>query len=92
MGLYIPTTKTREIFRVMGDLEVGGEVQPNNSQLEAMYRHSLIIDPSLGMYWETLTSLDIYTYCQSVLTVLQQCKQCKSVNRLIHSCIALHCM
>ena len=78
---------SREILRSEGKY-----VQPNNSQLEAMYRHYLIMDPSLGMHWETLTSLDIYSYCPLVLTVLQQCKQCKSVNRLIHSCIALHCM
>ena len=30
----------------------GGDVQPNPSRLEAVYAHSLIINPYLGMYQE----------------------------------------
>ena len=36
-------------FKILG---VGGDVQPNSSQLEAVYGHSLIINPYLGVYQE----------------------------------------
>ena len=42
----------RDISRAEGNLEVGGDVQPNTSRFEAVYGHSLIINPSLGMYQE----------------------------------------
>ena len=42
----------RDISRAEGNLEVGGDVQPNASRLEAVYGHSPIINPSLGMYRE----------------------------------------
>ena len=38
--------------RAEGNLEVEGDVQPNSSRFEAVYSHSLIINPSLGMYQE----------------------------------------
>ena len=38
--------------RAEGKLEVGGDVQPNTSRLEAVDVHSLIINPYLGMYQE----------------------------------------
>ena len=44
MGCTSPTTE--------GNLEVGGDLQPNTSQLEAVYGHSLIINPYQGMYQE----------------------------------------
>ena len=40
----------RDISRAEGNLEVRGDVQPNSSQFEAVYGHSHIINPSLGMY------------------------------------------
>ena len=43
--------------RAEGNLEVGGDVQSNTSRLEAVYGHSLIINPSLGMYQE------IHSFC-----------------------------
>ena len=65
LGCTSPTTKRfpearemsrgrspRDISRAEGNLEVGGDVQPNSSQFEAVYGHSLIINPSLGMYQE----------------------------------------
>ena len=42
----------RDISRAEGNLEVGGDVQPNSSRFEAVYGHSLIINPFLGMYQE----------------------------------------
>ena len=42
----------RDISRAEGNLEVGGDVQPNISRLEAVYGHSLIINPYQGMYQE----------------------------------------
>ena len=42
----------RDILRAGGNLEVGGDVQPNSSRFEGVYGHSLIINPSLGMYQE----------------------------------------
>ena len=42
----------RDISRAEGNLEVGGDVQPNTSRLEAVYGHSLIINPYQGMYQE----------------------------------------
>ena len=42
----------RDISRAEGNLEVGGDVQPNSSRFKAVYGHSLIINPSLGMYQE----------------------------------------
>ena len=60
MGCTSPTTKRfaearemsrgrspREISRAGGNLEVGGDVQLNISRLEAVYGHSLIINPYL---------------------------------------------
>ena len=65
LGCTSPTTKKfpearemsrgrspRDISRAEGNLEVGGDVQPNTSRFEAVYGHSLIINPSLGMYQE----------------------------------------
>ena len=65
LGCTSPTTKRfpearemsrgrspRDISRAEGNLEVGGDVQPNASRFEAVYGHSLIINPSLGMYQE----------------------------------------
>ena len=42
----------RDISRAEGNLEVGGDVQPNTSRLEAVYVHSLIINPYRGVYQE----------------------------------------
>ena len=44
--------RPRDFRRAEGNLEVGGDVQPNTSRFEAWYGHSLIINPSLGMYQE----------------------------------------
>ena len=44
--------RPRDISRASGNLEVGGDVQPNTSRLEAVYVHSLIINPYQGMYQE----------------------------------------
>ena len=65
LGCTSPTTKRfpearemsrgrspRDISRAEGNLEVGGDVQPNTSRLEAVYGHSLIINPYQGMYQE----------------------------------------
>ena len=65
LGCTSPTTKgfpearemsrgrsPRDISRAEGNLEVGGDVQPNTSQLEAVYGHSLIIISYQGMYQE----------------------------------------
>ena len=51
IGLYIPDDQEisrgpRDISRAEGNLEVGGDVQPNSSRLEAVYSHSLIINSS----------------------------------------------
>ena len=43
----------RDISWALGNLEVRGDVQPNESQLETVYSHSLIINSSLGIYQET---------------------------------------
>ena len=42
----------RDISRAEGNLEVGGGVQPSASWFEAVYGHSLIINPSLGICQE----------------------------------------
>ena len=42
----------RDISGTEGNLEVGGDVQPNASRLEAVYGRSLIINPYQGMYQE----------------------------------------
>ena len=44
--------RPRDFRRVEGNLEVGGDVQTNSSRFEAVYGHSLIINPSQGMYQE----------------------------------------
>ena len=41
-----------DISRAEGNLEVGGDVQPNISRLEAVYGHYLIINPYQGIYQE----------------------------------------
>ena len=65
MGCTSPTTERfpearemsrgrslRDISRAEGYLEVRGDVEPNSSRFKAVYGHSLIINPSLGMYQE----------------------------------------
>ena len=56
MGCTSPTTErfpeARDISRAEGILEVGEDVQPNTSRLEAVYGHSLIINPYQGMCQE----------------------------------------
>ena len=62
LGCTSPTTKRfpearemsrgrspRDIWRDEGNHKVRGDVQPNSSRFEAVYSHSLIINPSLGM-------------------------------------------
>ena len=44
--------RPQDILRAEGNLEVGGDIQPNSSRFEAVHGHSLIINPSLGMYQE----------------------------------------
>ena len=39
----------RDISMLEGNVEVGGDVQPNTYRLEAVYSHSLIINPFLGI-------------------------------------------
>ena len=36
----------RDVSRVKGDHEVGGDVQPETSRVKAVYGHSLMINPS----------------------------------------------
>ena len=50
--MNIPDNQERDISRAEGNLEVIGDVKPNTFQLDAVYNHSLIINPSLGMYQE----------------------------------------
>ena len=57
LGFFIPVDQKisrgpRDISRGEGNLEVRGDVKPNTSRLEALYGHSLIINPSLGMSQE----------------------------------------
>ena len=65
LGCTSPTTKRfpearemsrgrspRDILRAKGNLEVGGDVQPNISWLEAVCGHTLIINPYQGIYQE----------------------------------------
>ena len=67
----------RDISRAEGNLEVGGDVQPNSSQFEAVYGHSLIINPSLGMYQEIhpcrVSSIDSVKINTS-LPMMRECK------------------
>ena len=51
-GMYwvVHPRRPRDFPRPEGNLEVGGDVQPKTSRLEAVYGHSLIINPYLGMY------------------------------------------
>ena len=55
--------RPRDTSRASGNLLVGGDVQPNSSRFEAVYGHSLIINPSLGMNHE------IYRYRASIWKV-----------------------
>ena len=41
-----------DISNAEGNLNVIGDVQPNISRLDAVYGHSLVINPSLGIYQE----------------------------------------
>ena len=66
----------RDILRAEGNLEVGGVVQPNTSRFEAVYGHSLIINPSQGMYQEihpcrvsSIDSVKINTF----LSMMREC-------------------
>ena len=90
LGNPSPTTvrfpKTREISRgrspgdisrAEGNLEVGGDgdVQPNSSRFEAVYGHSLIINPSLGMYQEIHPCRASSTYSVKINTSLPMMRE-----------------
>ena len=51
-GCYVEGNLHSYITRAWRNLEVGVDVQPNTSRLEAVYVHSLIINPYRGMYQE----------------------------------------
>ena len=65
----------REISRAEGNLEVGGDVQPNTSRFEAVYGHSLIINPSLGMYQEIHPCRASSTYSVKINTSLPMMRE-----------------
>ena len=88
LGCTSPTTKRfpearemsrgrspRDISRAEGNLEVGGDVQPNTSRFEAVYGHSLIINPSLGMYQEIHPSKASSTYSVKINTSLPMMRE-----------------
>ena len=52
MYWVVQPRQPRDFPRPEGNLEVGGDVQPNSSRFGAVYGHSLIINPFLGMYHE----------------------------------------
>ena len=66
----------RDISRAEGNLEVGGDVQPNTSRFEAVYGHSLIINPSLGMYQEIHPCRASSTYSVKINTSLPMMREC----------------
>ena len=75
----------RDISRAEGNLEVGGDVQPNTSRFEAVYSHSLIINPSLGMYQEVHPCRANSTYSVKINTSLPMMREC-----VVHSfCISI---
>ena len=89
LGCTSPTTKRfpearemsrgrslRNISRAEGNLEIGGDVQPNSSQFEAVYGHSLIINPSLGIYQEILPCRASSTYSVKINTSLPMMREC----------------
>ena len=89
LGCTSPTTKRfpearemsrgrspRDISRAEGNLEVGGDVQPNSSRFEAVYGHSLIINPSLGMYQEIHPCRASSTYSVKINTSLPMMREC----------------
>ena len=89
LGCTSPTTKRfpearemsrgrspRDISRAEGNLEVGGDVQPNTSRFEAVYGHSLIINPSLGMYQEIHPCRASSTYSVKINTSLPMMREC----------------
>ena len=90
LGCTSPTTKRfpearemsrgrspRDISRAEGNLEVGGDVQPNTSRFEAVYGHSLIINPSLGMYQEIHPCRVSSTYSVKINTSLPMMREWK---------------
>ena len=80
LGFTSPKTKrfpdVQDILRAERNLEVGGDVQPNASRLEAVYGHSLIINPSLGMYQEIHPYEVSSTYSVEINTSLPMMREC----------------
>ena len=79
--------RPRDISRASGNLLVVGDVQPNTSLLsavcvynasglEAVYGHSLIINPSLGMYQEIHPCRASSTYSVEINTSLPMIREC----------------
>ena len=64
-----------DISRAEGNLKVGGDVQPNTSRFEAVYGHSLIINPSLGMYQEIHPCRVSSTYSDKINTSLPMMRE-----------------
>ena len=64
-----------DISRAEGNLEVGGDVHCA-TQFEAVYGHSLIINPSLGMYQEIHPCRASNTYSVKINTSLLMMREC----------------
>ena len=83
--LYTYTAERRDVLgctsptasRAEGNLEVGGDVQPYTSLLWAVYGHSLIINPSLGMYQEIHPCRASSTYSVKINTSLPMMGECQ---------------
>ena len=84
-GMYcvVHPQRPRDFPRAEGNLEVGGDVQPNASRIKAVYGHSLIINPSLWMYQEihtcrarSIDSVKINTFLIMMRECAMQLIQC----------------
>ena len=77
----------RDISRAEGNLEVGGDVQPNTSRFEAVYGHSLIINPSLGMYQEIHPCRASSIDSVKINTSLPMMRECIVLYHMVLQCI-----
>ena len=100
MGCTSPTTKRfpearemsrgrspRDISRAEGNLEVGGDVQPYTSRFEAVYGHSLIINPSPGMYQEIHPCWVISIDSVKINTPLLMMRKCHILSSVLFCCV-----
>ena len=88
----VPRAKPEGHLEAKGNLEVDKDVRPDISRLRAVYGHSLIINPSLGMYQEIHSTRAFSIGSVKINTSLLMMRECRMLSfallKIVH--IGMH--